>query len=115
MDATIEHIPDDQSAVREMARILKPGGLLVITTPFGPSYSQKAHLPHRKGPDGKWFGDLGRIYCRHTLFSRIIEPSGLRLVGESDISLEHSRWESHHLPGAEKEFVSVAIFLEKAH
>ncbi len=34
---TLEHIPDDGRAVRELARVLAPGGLLVGTVPAGPS------------------------------------------------------------------------------
>lgn len=30
---TIEHVPDDESAVKEMARVMKPSGRLVLTTP----------------------------------------------------------------------------------
>lgn len=31
---TIEHVPDPFLAVRQMARVLQPGGLLLLTTPF---------------------------------------------------------------------------------
>lgn len=111
--STIEHIPDDRSAVKEMARVLKPDGLLAITVPLGLSYSQKSDLPHRKGSDGKWFGDLDRIYSKDALFSRIVEPSGLSLFGDGDFSLEQSQWKAHRLPGQSCEFVSAAIFLRK--
>ncbi len=32
----IEHIPDDVSALRDMARVVRPGGLLVLTVPAFP-------------------------------------------------------------------------------
>lgn len=30
----LEHVPDDDAFIRELARVIKPGGLLVLTAPF---------------------------------------------------------------------------------
>ena len=38
--SVIEHIPDqgDTAAVRELLRVVKPGGVVIITTPYDTAY-----------------------------------------------------------------------------
>jgi len=67
---TIEHVPDAQSAVREMYRVARPGGRLFLTTPnymnFMGLYELYALLrhPHRKDDQPfdrrQWFPQIRR-------------------------------------------------------
>ena len=40
----LEHVPDDAAAVAEMARVLKPGGSLVLSVPTPPAVFDPAHV-----------------------------------------------------------------------
>ena len=99
--STIEHIWDDTKAIQEMARTLKPHGILAITCPFSICYSQN---PYKPGLDSL-YADAGRIYTKETLFSRLINPSGLSLVGGYGFSLSPKEWRSHHFPSQAEDFV----------
>jgi SAM-dependent methyltransferase len=80
--SVIEHIPDsgDSDALKEIARVLKPGGICCLTLPWtDEGYSE---VFKRKGdPDAYWAsgeGDLvfyQRLYDRRTLESRVLEAS----------------------------------------
>ena len=107
--STLEHVPNDAAAARELARVLKPGGLLAVTVPFAAHYEQRSDEPHHKGPEGRWRGDLGRVYSREALFSRIVRPSGLQIVGPYDFALGPTR----HLPGQSRDVASAALFVAK--
>jgi SAM-dependent methyltransferase len=54
----LEHIPDDRGFVRELARVIKPGGQLVINVPHPRPGSWVTRLRHRVGLTDEWHGHL---------------------------------------------------------
>lgn len=40
----LEHVPDDRAAAAELARVLKPGAILVVTVPSPPAPPDRAHV-----------------------------------------------------------------------
>jgi SAM-dependent methyltransferase len=85
--SVLEHIPDggDSECVRELARVLAPGGRCVLTVPFWPT----SRVDWREA-DFYWSGAsvddaTGRVfyqrrYSEADLHERLVEPSGLRLA-----------------------------------
>lgn len=47
----LEHIPDYMTALREMARCLRPGGMLIMTVPF--SAASEGHIERARIVDGE--------------------------------------------------------------
>ena len=84
----MEHIGDDRGALRELVRVLKPGGTIAITVPtFGPelmcwALSSQYHAPAQPG------GHV-RIYRRSELAQRMAE-AGLTLTGHHHAHALHS-------------------------
>jgi SAM-dependent methyltransferase len=70
----LEHIPQDESAMRELARVLRPGGTMAVTVPrFGPEVVNWALSREYHETEG---GHV-RIYRRSELVDRL-RRAGLR-------------------------------------
>lgn len=78
---TIEHVPDPPLAVRQLARVLRPGGRLFLTTPnyLSTIGLYRAYCWMR----GKKFDEGGQPICQVTMLPRTrrwVRSAGLRVV-----------------------------------
>jgi SAM-dependent methyltransferase len=64
----LEHVPDDAAALREVARVIRPDGVLALSVPADPA---------RFGPSDRWAGHLRR-YSREMLV-HACEQGGFRV------------------------------------
>jgi ubiquinone/menaquinone biosynthesis C-methylase UbiE len=70
---TLEHVEDHELALKELRRVLKPDGLLIISTPEKANYSDKSGYNnpyHRKELYGTQFRELLKQHFRFTAFYR---------------------------------------------
>jgi ubiquinone/menaquinone biosynthesis C-methylase UbiE len=83
---TIEHVPTPPKAVKELARVLKPGGRLYLTTPnyFGIFGLYRVYCYLR----GKKFDEGGQPICHVTMLQKTrgwVQDAGLRIVKSDSI------------------------------
>lgn len=82
--SVLEHIPErgDTAAIRELVRVVKPGGLVVATTPYDASYREtyvRGPVYEREaGPDELIFFE--RHYDKATLDERLTGIEGTRVA-----------------------------------
>src|SRR5262245_18634427 len=95
--SVLEHIPDegDSAAIRELTRVVRPGGLIVVTVPYDRVYRETfvehdVYERHRVGSEAVFFE---RHYDRETLGARLLnsptaEVVDLRFWGEGLVRME---------------------------
>jgi SAM-dependent methyltransferase len=69
----LEHIPDDAGFIRELARVIKPGGILIINVPHLKPRSMLNRFRHSIGLTDDWHGHLRPGYSIDGL-RRLLEP-----------------------------------------
>jgi len=82
----IEHVFDTQAVVTELARVLRPGGWLVVTTPNLVALSGRAQLLLGRSPHNVEFdaspGTSGHIrYLTFDTLETLLRGAGLRPLG----------------------------------
>jgi len=84
--SVVEHIEEDgdSQAMREFARVLKPGGLCCLTVPFDTRYRETSitHEIYFKKPQDGQPVFYQRHYDPPSLRARLIEPSGMSVLTE---------------------------------
>ncbi len=100
---TIEHVPNPRKAVRELARVLRPGGKLFLTTPnyFGMSGLYRIYL----WLSGRKFSEEGQPINNFMLLPRTRE-----MVRAAGLKIKEIDGTGHYLPVPGRPPVEMPVF-----
>jgi len=95
LSEVLEHLDDDAAGLREVVRVLAPGGLLAITVPpkrfsgwFDPlnwALTELGLPPVRRGPFAGIWANHVRLYDRQEL-EQLVVAQGLRILDRADLT-----------------------------
>jgi len=94
----LEHIPDEQGAIRDWFRVLKLNGFLVCMVPSQALYEKRQHLPSR------WNTDHKRFYSPGSLLIAVekalpVNAYRVRHCKENDIGFDYNLGPETHSSG----------------
>jgi SAM-dependent methyltransferase len=81
--SVLEHVPHPQTAIRELHRVLKPGGLIWIQVPFLFPYHEAPSDYWRVSPDGLriWMAEFEEIRCTYDYWAPTSLVAGTYFYG----------------------------------
>jgi SAM-dependent methyltransferase len=85
----LEHVEDDHSFVREVSRVLRPGGVFVMTTPNGDSVPNDGNPDHKRHYTREQLRGLLTTYFATADVEYAVRNGRLRILGNRSWSVRH--------------------------